>query len=654
MPSVIRGGSKTSLDLSTVPKGGYDYTYPFDLDLKPGSEIHDRLRDRIMDRAWESRESIGKRFASWRKIDEVQTAYIPTSDAEKRVKDADERKPVSIVVPTMYANHQILLTYHVAALLESPICRYEGVGPEDVYKAILMQHYIDQQARRSKLILALHTIASDAYKYGIGIGAVSWSVKRAPGVNVERSLEESLVSRSQNLDLNIPERILYEGNEVKAIDPYIYLPDPSYECYDVQNMEHIGWIYPTNRFALLKEEKVSEGSRFNARYLEHMLDGRSTLTLSASDGRTEKTLVDRKTKDTLYSNPVDVITKFIDLIPSDWGLGDSDEVETWMFEIVGDEVIIGAGPTDLAHGMKPAFAMSPDYDGHSAFSPSRMEIDYPMQHSINYLYNNHIANLRKAVNNMLVVDPGLANYNDVVDTREGAVIRMRKAVWGLGRVKEAVAQLPINDVTRGNMADAAFLMQLEDRVTGAESAVSGQIHPKRERISSTETRQAIMSSLQRLEKDARVMYTQGYYDMAFMFAWHVVQFMQEETFVKMGGDLPADLTRELGVEKERAKVGPDLFKDMRWDVLPSDGTLPGAQGDPSSLNQFLQIVLSNQEVVQEFDVVRIAAQVARGIGVRNVSNFRRRLPLNATVAPEDEIEEQTNNGNLVPVGALGG
>ena len=148
--------------------------------------------------------------------------------------------------------------------------------------------------------------------------------------------------------------------------------------------------------------------------------------------------------------------------------------------------------------MKPVRVVGQDFDGHSISPVSRMEMDYPIQHGINWMYNNHVTNMRKAVNNMLVVDPGLANYNDVTDTRTGAVIRMRKAVWGLGRIKDAVMQLPINDVTRGNIADAAWLMDVEDRVTAAQDSVSGAISQKKERVSSFESRQAAQSSVSRL------------------------------------------------------------------------------------------------------------------------------------------------------------
>jgi hypothetical protein len=47
----------------------FDYTYPDDLKLKPGTDFHDKLRSMIWQRASEARNSLSKRFDSWREID---------------------------------------------------------------------------------------------------------------------------------------------------------------------------------------------------------------------------------------------------------------------------------------------------------------------------------------------------------------------------------------------------------------------------------------------------------------------------------------------------------------------------------------------------------------------------------------------------------
>jgi len=110
----------------------YDYDYPRDLDLRPGSEVHEALRMMVLGKARGSQDALKPRFKGWREIDRTLTAYITASDEEENIKKQDYRKPISVVVPVSYATIETLLTYWVAAFLEEPYFRYEGVGPEDV------------------------------------------------------------------------------------------------------------------------------------------------------------------------------------------------------------------------------------------------------------------------------------------------------------------------------------------------------------------------------------------------------------------------------------------------------------------------------------------------------------------------------------------
>jgi hypothetical protein len=89
----------------------YGYVYPKELNFKPGSPLHTKIVTKIYQRARESSMEMQKRFKTWKKIDRNLTAYIPLDDAEKLVKERDDRRPVSIVVPYSYATLETLLTY---------------------------------------------------------------------------------------------------------------------------------------------------------------------------------------------------------------------------------------------------------------------------------------------------------------------------------------------------------------------------------------------------------------------------------------------------------------------------------------------------------------------------------------------------------------
>ena len=119
MPYIVTGEPAQNMDIYT--RDNYDYEYPNGLDLKPGSDFHNSLRNKIWQRARESRNEISKRFPSWNAIDKVLTTYIPTSDKEKLLKKEDSRKPISIVFPYTYSMLEALLTYMSMSFFQDPL-----------------------------------------------------------------------------------------------------------------------------------------------------------------------------------------------------------------------------------------------------------------------------------------------------------------------------------------------------------------------------------------------------------------------------------------------------------------------------------------------------------------------------------------------------
>ena len=109
MPYIVQG-EPSSWTEDIYKKDTFDYEYPYGLDLKPDSDFHTALRNKIWQRANEARHEISKRFSSWREIDKTLTIYIPLKDKEEKLKKKDDTKPVSIVFPYSYSMLEALLT----------------------------------------------------------------------------------------------------------------------------------------------------------------------------------------------------------------------------------------------------------------------------------------------------------------------------------------------------------------------------------------------------------------------------------------------------------------------------------------------------------------------------------------------------------------
>jgi hypothetical protein len=649
MPYIVRGEPSSWKD-DIYNKEKFEYEYPDGLDLKPGSDFHNKLRSKIWQRATESRHEISKRFSSWREIDKTLTTYIPLKDKEERLKKKDPSKPVSIVFPYTYSMLEALLTYLSMAFFQDPIFQYEGVEDDDTIGAMLMELVIKIHCIKSKVPLNIHTSLRDALCYGVGIAIPGWRTQYGRKPIKSTVVTQSQMGNQMTSDTHMVDSMIFEGNDLSNIDPYMWLPDPSVASSDIQSGEFIGWIDRDNYMNLLSEENQTHSSLFNVRYLKTKKDKRSTLALDQSDRQKRhggSTDIHRSMTNSV--NPVDTIKMYINLIPKDWELSGGEYPEKWYFELAADDVVIACERADHNHGMYPVSVASPEFDGYSITPIGRMEVLYGLQHTLDFLFNSHIQNVRKAINDMLVVDPYLVNINDLKDPQPGKLIRLRRPAWGRG-VDKVVQQLQVNDITRANIADSAYITQWMDRISGADQSMQGAIRMGGpERLTKGEFQGTRGSAISRLQRIAMIIGLQYMQDIGTMFAVHTQQYMTQQTYVKIIGRHAEHLARVYG-KAERAKATPyDLA--INYDLIVRDGSIPGGNFSEAWLEMF-KVIGTSPELMQEFDISRIFMYIAGQLGAKNVEDFRRNVnQVQGQVMPDETVAREAEKGNLIPLGA---
>ncbi|OQB09794.1 MAG: hypothetical protein BWY21_00645 [Parcubacteria group bacterium ADurb.Bin216] len=633
-----------------------NYKYPNNLNLIPASQDHARLTKEIYIRAMESSNEMSKRYASWRKVDQTLTAYVKLDESEQNIKDKDVRKPVSIVVPYSYATLETILTYLVSAFLEDPIFRYIGSGPEDVVGAILMEKVIEQQTRQFKAALSLHTMFRDSLSYGMGVVTPTWDRKWGWKAVVQDSgFMSALFGRfmSTGKVRGREETILFEGNRIKNIDPYMFLPDPNIPITDLQHGEFVGWIEQTNYMKLIELEK-NDSDIFNVKYLKGLgPGGRSQFNKARSEtGRSDKFGTSTNAYGAgMTTAPIDVVWMYWTMIPKDNKLGKEEYPEKWLFGLAADKVLICAKRLDLNHNMYPVAVCAPDFDGYSSTPVSRLELMYGMQEALDWLFNSHIANVRKAINDMLIVDPSLINMADLQDPRPGKLVRMRRSAWGRG-VENAVKQLQVNDITRSHIGDAASIIDYMQRTSAATDSISGMIRKSGERVTAQETRDTRQSALSRLTKAAKIVSLQAMQDIGYMMASHTQQLMSKDLYVKATGTW-ADVLKQEYPDQSSIHVSPlDVIVD--YDLVVKDGSTP--TGDSEGWVEVFRIMAQQPQLYQSFDMVRIFKHIARIMGAKDINEF---VLKSGPVSPvqiesSDKIQKGVQQGNMVPIEQIPG
>ena len=638
----------------------FKYEYPDKLDLKPGSELHEKLIEFILLRAQESRDAISARYETWAKVDETLTAYIRLDDKEKKVQAQDDRRPVSIVVPVTFATMETLLTYRTAAFLRDVIFKYDGFDPRDVAGAYLLERVIQHQSMVGTFGLNLHTQWRDDMAYGIGITSTVWNRETMPAKRkVEK--EQNIVSRVFGSLFNMEpeyteeayEKVIYEGNEIVNIDPYQYFPDPSLPIDKVQKGESVGWINRSNKASILEEEQLSKGSIFNAKYLAY-IDGQSVLYDDSESGRESKTGIDvTNIRYSEHFKPCDKLYMYVYLIPKDWGIGESEYPETWLFCVVGDEVIIQANKYESTFKRFPVSVSAPDFDGHAICPIGRLEVTYGMQQAIDFLFNTHMTNVRKAINDMIVVDPSVINMNDLMNPGPGKLIRLRRKSWGKN-IKDSIQQLQVNDITRQHMQDATFLMDVINRTSSASDALQGVVRKGSERRSATEFRETVSGSMSRLERVAKICWMQSLYPTSQMLAHNTQKYMSEEQYVKIAGEWINTINNLYGGKAGptgAVKVSREML-DCNFDIVPHDGSVPNS-GDPNTWLEILRLASTSPVIAQSVDVVKIFKHLAIISGAKNIEDFMS-AGADFQVQNQQQIQQGVQAGNLVPMNQMAG
>ncbi len=633
----------------------YNPVYPEGVNLRPGFRVHDELVGEIMARARESEREMMKRHPKWDQIDQMFTAFIPQSKMEKDRKSKDVRKPTSIVVPESFAVRETFTTYAMTVFGDLPTFRYEGVGPEDTIGAILMEKVVDVQTQNKSALLALQTQFNDAFGYGFGITTIDWvrEMGRRTVVQDEFIIDpqtgEEILLATERIPID---EIRFEGSVLHTIDPRKYLPDPQARISDPQSAEYIGWLGERMNFmSLLREENQPGSIFFNVRYLRNS-NGNSSIYAHQTKTRNPSYLgrqVDEQPKG-MASNiiqPIDLIWMYIDLIPAEWNLGDSELPEKWVFCLANDAVIVVAGKMDNHHDMFPVAVAAPDDAGHEHSPVSRVEIMFGLQEVMNFYLNSHVEETLKFLRNHLVVDPQRVNMSDVMKNK--GVIKTRNANWGRG-VEDAIKQLSMQDVTRNHLPDLAAVTAIARSTTGAVDTAQGIQRVRGERVTKGEFEATRGSALSKLQRAAQTISLQSMKALGLMAAYHVQQYMTQDVWVKIAGRTEEVLRAEYAVEPGQSHIKVSPFElNVAFDLLVHDGTVLGGE-DPNAWITWLEAAGRLPGVMQSYNSRAIALHLARLMGNKNPEQFLRAQPIDVQTVPDDQVADQEASGELVPIG----
>ncbi len=617
------------------------------IEIKHGTPQHSKIRDAIRERYNMSHRKMSLRHDEWESADKLFRAFVKETDevkARKSRRNAGTAQYVTLNIPYSYA---ILLTAHTywssVFLARSPVFQYTARHGETQQQTQAVEALMDYQTQVGGLLVPLYMWLLDPGKYGFGVVGNYWAEEKHRITRIEERPKKfmgfELMDKTEKVRITdtVPG---YRGNKLFNVRPYDFFPDPRVSLTSFQEGEFCGRLTQVGWNTILERE--ADGIYFNVEQAKELRSGSS---ITRDRGTSEIELPDdgghtELAKGVYGNQPGRELAEFvIELSPKEWKLTGSTRPEKWVFTLAGGEVVIGAQPLGADHNKFPFHLQTYEVDTYSHSGRGMLEVLDPLNQTISWLMNSHFYNVRKALNDQLVVDPSRVHMKDLHDGGPGKEIRLKPGAYGTD-VRTVVAQLNVVDITRSHLQDAEIVAELIQRIAGVSDNIMGMVNPGG-RKTATEIRTSSSFGINRLKTHAEWNSALGMQPLAMMMLQNSQQHYEDQEKYRIAGDLVGQTDPFVDVTKE-AIAG-------FFDFVPVDGTLPVDRFAQANLWKELLLGLQNlPQIAMQYDMAGIFSWVAQLSGLKNISQFR------VEVQPDQVMAAAAQAGNAVPIAGLGG
>lgn len=596
--------------------------------LKPGSELHQKVFAKLNAMYKFSEDEMKKHYSRWNFNEQKIQAYTNVNDYKVLMENlqADNAmppEPVQVIVPYSYATIHAAATFLAQVLLGRkpvfPLLATRGTETERArYMEIAIQTQIDYNLGYEKL----WQIIWDSLVYDCAPLQIGWEERNGKGIRYVAGVREQVTE------------LVYAGNALKAIDPYRFFPDPRVpmsECHTKGDFMFTNDSMSETSIKMMEKQGALKWTK------EAMASSKTTDRQTQDESR-RRVKIGLRGEDLLTPSNVIGFHKVkegtVRLIPKDWGLSDTTDSEIYKFTIIGQQ-IVQAEPLNMIHDKHNIAVAEPTSFGHDFMSVAMADMIGPFQDILSWLVSSRMENVRTAINNQFIVDPGRVEINDIRTSVIGRVIRLKQSAMGLP-IQQAIQQLQVSDVTGGHLADIQTMRILADTITGVNDNMRG-IQTAGGRRSATEARMSMEAGASRLSQLAIRLSSQCFHPTVQQMISNTQQFMPPEMWVEMTGD-----------DGSSTQITPEMLVG-NFNYQVSDGTLPFDKTAMIEVwKEILFGVARDPELRQGYDLGKIFNYVAELGGAKNIDSFKK-----APMPPQIHAGAAPNPGadpNMVPIG----
>ena len=599
------------------------------IDVKIGSELHQKIVQAVLSRRDLSRSKMRERHEAWAKAEDEFIAYMPVKEADRlreKKRDQGDLQYTDIYIPHGYATLMAAHTYYTSVFLSrNPIFQFMGRHGEAEMNTLAVEAYMEYQTTVGGQLPPLFVWLMDVGKYGLGVIGHYWEEEKN---YVSEFLEEPVIFNGVPLIGQTKKRKVvrelsgYTGNRLFNVRPQDYLPDPRVPLTDPDKGEFVGRLRNISLNELVKGKLGNFYIKENVDYVVKHLsssgstrttDGSARIVLPGADAASGTT----DSRSGLVSH-ISCVEMVVEILPRMWGLGKHEYPEKWVFlvtdEVAGGTIVLQARPLGLYHNKYPYRVIECEVDGYSLFKRSILDISRPINNILNWLFNSHFHNVRRSLNGEIIFDPSRVMASDVLDRNPGKRIRVRPEAYGQDVRSMLHALPPDSAATQTHMRDFSLVSDLLQKITGINDNTMGVMN-QGGRKSATEIRSANGAAASRLKTQCEYFSATGFSPLADMLLRTSQQLYSSEEKFRIAGSLSNNI-------HDVVTVNADLLAGG-YDYIPVDGTLPvDRMAQVNMWSMLLQQAQSNPQFSQEYDVAKMIAWVAQLGGIKNMKQFR--------------------------------
>lgn len=617
---------------------------PIDL-LRPNTDHHKYVLEYLLKRLKSSEDAMSKFYARWQIMERKMQAYLSLPDYEQMLRDMNDKSkapaPAIILFPYTYAVNSTIVAYMIKVLCgKKPYFTLGANSAEAANNQSYMETMLQYQAEHTRILMKAFQLALDSQLYGLGVIRVNWEEKFGtrrvlrPPTEVEALQYANNPQALPNLLKDKERRKIYAGSCLTNVDPFMFFPDPNVPMVDCSEKgEFVFWREFMGKHILIAAQQAG-----SLKYVETVEAGSGAGThdskwynlshRSAISGGQSHAGENPRDNRWSSSNTYMVDQCSIEIIPSELGLGDSEEPEKWLFTILNKKQIVQAEPLEMDCGRHPIEVTEPYTLGYGFGQPALGDYIGPIQDIVSWFVDSHIYNVRASLNNQWLYDPSKIDEASLKYPQPGKHIRLKPLAYGTD-VRTAITNFPVGDATRNHMADMAQFLRIGDMVSSVNDPMRG-VAPTGGRRTATETRAVGESAFGRLAALTSLVSQQAWVRIAEQMVLLTQQMQDEEIWMQV-----------IGHDTFKA-VGPELLMgDFTYPV--HDGTLPLDRVATFDLwKEILTGMAQSPVLSQTHSLPKVFEHVAQLGGAVNISNFR--------LVPDDQMAIIAKQGNAVPIG----